>query len=126
MPARLNPFFYPFACPLQLLTGRAAFHARLSFPVIVPKELKTQKGEPALHARLEAAEPHYFSLLRCRFKLEFLQFRQYLIEPLCVVLQLEWAYPVICKAEYLRLSFASWFDNLLKPEIKREVKINIC
>lgn len=73
MTVLFDPFLYPTAGPLSLLTGRSAKHTPLSLVVREPVPFQSQKGEAALHARMKSAEPYDLGLLRGDFQTKFLQ-----------------------------------------------------
>jgi hypothetical protein len=56
MPIGPHPFLDPLARTLQFLASGAAFDTRHALSVFFPEKFKAQKGEPARHARMKAAE----------------------------------------------------------------------
>jgi hypothetical protein len=65
MPIGPNPFLDPLARTLQFLASGAAFDTRHALSVFCPAKFNAPTGEPARHARMNAAEAQEPGLLRC-------------------------------------------------------------
>jgi len=69
----LDPVLAPPTGPQQFLSRRAALDPWGSLPIRIPVKLESEKGKPAFHTRMKAAEPENLSLFRRDFQSEFVQ-----------------------------------------------------
>jgi class 3 adenylate cyclase len=126
VPVLLNPFREPLAGGVELLPCGASHDAGHAVPIWHPEELKSQKGEAPLLARVKTAEPAQMGLLRRHLEVEFPQpLGQHPKKPFCVLLQAEGTHPVIRIAAQQCLTLTVWFHHLLKPQVQGIVQIHI-
>jgi len=73
VPVLFDPFREPLASGLKLLARGAPHDAGHTVPIWPPEELKSQKGEAPLPARMKTAEPSQMRLFQGYLKVEFAQ-----------------------------------------------------
>jgi len=126
VPVLSDPLLYPPARTDESRAGRATGDARNPFTVFAPEELKTEKGEPSLHGRVETTERHDTRLLRCYLKGELPEScGKRVIEPLRILPELEGADEVVGITAYQRLPVTAGLYHLLEPEIHDIVQIQV-
>jgi hypothetical protein len=99
---------------------------RFACPAQSPAEFKAEKGEAVIILCLEAGELDHLCFLDGQLQQELSQaFTENLGESPLIFTILKTADKVVCKPHQHYIAAAAWFHNLLKPEIKRIMKVDI-